>query len=152
MRRCLPALILALASAAPLAGQTQVTPIRDLNFGVVIRGVQTMVAPSDPVKSGQFYVRYVQNGRVQIRFTLPTTLARVGGGGTLPITFRNHDAIVQGTAGGSAPASFNPNAAYNFRLQTSPDLNVWLGGRVSPTAAQPTGIYRGTVIMNVTFF
>ena len=47
MHRCLlPLVLLALiAAASPLAGQSQVTGIRDLAFGVVIRGVQTTVAP-----------------------------------------------------------------------------------------------------------
>jgi hypothetical protein len=156
MSRCLPPLFLAVALAAalaaPLAGQTQVTGIRDLNFGVVIRGVQNTVAPTDPVRSGQYYVRYVVGGRVQIRFTLPTRLNRVGGGGNMPIQFRNTDAVAQGTAAGSVPVTFNPHANQTFNLQTSPDFNVWLGGRVSPAANQATGIYRATVIMNVVFF
>lgn len=152
MRRCFPLLLLAFAAARPLAGQTQVTGLRDLNFGVVISGVQTAVPPSDPVKSGQYYVRYVLGGRVQIRFNLPNTLARVGGGATMPITFRNGDVIAQGTAPSSAPVSFNPNGVYNFRLTTSPDFNVWLGGRVTPAATQMTGTYSGNVVMNVVFF
>jgi hypothetical protein len=156
MPRCLPSLFLAVALAAvlaaPLAGQAQVTGVRDLNFGVVIRGMQNVVAPSDPVRSGQYYVRYVTGGRVHIRFTLPSQLARVGGGATMPITFRNSDAIAQGTAAGSAPVTFNPNGNHNFNLQTSPDFNVWLGGRVTPAAAQQTGIYRATVIMTVIVF
>jgi hypothetical protein len=153
MRPCLLLLLLLpIATATPLAGQSTVTGIRDLNFGVVIRGVQTTVAPSDPIRSGRFYVRHILNRQVQVRFTLPTTLARVAGGATLPITFGATDAIAQGTAGSSVPVTFNPNNTQTFTLTTSADFNVNLGGRVSPAAGQATGAYRGTVTLTCTFF
>ena len=152
MRRCASLLLPALLAAAPLAGQSTVTGIRDLAFGVVIRGVQTTVAPSDPVKSGRFYVRHVLNRQVRIQFNLPTRLARVGGGGNLTISFPHNGAIAQGTAGNSVPVTFNPHAAQTFNLVTSADFFVNLGGRVSPAANQATGNYRGTVTLTVTFF
>lgn len=152
MHRCASLLLPALLAAAPLAGQSTVTGIRDLAFGVVIRGVQTTVAPTDPVKSGRFYVRHVLNRQVRIQFNLPTRLTRVGGGGNLPINFPNNGAIAQGTAGNSVPVTFNPHAARTFNLVTSADFFVNLGGRVSPAANQATGDYRGTVTLTVTFF
>lgn len=154
MHRCLLLLAFALLAAAPpLAGQSQVVGVRDLAFGAVIRGVQTIVLPSDPVRSGRFYISYVPGGRVQVRFTLPSSLTRVGGGGAMQITFRNGDGIIQGTAPGSVPESFNPNATSNvYLLNPNPDANIWLGGRVSPTATQAAGSYVGTVVMSVTFF
>lgn len=152
MRRCAFLLLSALLAATPLAGQSTVTGIRDLAFGIVIRGVQTTVAPADPVKSGRFYVRHRLNRQVRIQFTLPTQLARVGGGGNLPITFPNNSGIAQGTAGNSVPLTFNPNVAQTFNLVTSADFFVNLGGRVSPATNQATGNYRGTVTLTVTFF
>jgi len=152
MHRCAFLLLSALLAAAPLAGQSTVTGIRDLAFGVVIRGVQTTVAPTDPVKSGRFYVRHRVNRQVRVQFTLPTRLTRVGGGGNLPISFPNNGAIAQGTAGSSVPVTFNPNVAQTFNLVTSADFFVNLGGRVSPAANQATGNYRGTVTLTVTFF
>jgi hypothetical protein len=152
MQRCVPTLLLALFTALPLTGQSQVTGIRDLAFGIVIRGVQTTVAPSDPVRSGRFYVRHRLNRQVRLQFTLPTQLARVGGGGNLPINFPTNSGIARGTAGSSVPVTFNPNVTQNFNLVTSPDFYVNLGGRVSPAANQASGNYRGTVTLTVTFF
>ncbi len=153
MRRCLSLLTLVfLAVVQPLAGQSTVTGIRDLAFGVVIRGVQTTVAPNDPIRSGRFYVRHILGRQVRVRFTLPSQLTRVGGGGTMPIGFRNNDAVAQGTAPSSVPVTFNPHAPQTFTLTTSADFFVNLGGRVSPAANQPTGNYRGTVTLTVTFF
>jgi hypothetical protein len=153
MRRCLVQLALALiAATSPLVGQSQVTGVRNLAFGIVIRGVQTTVAPADPIKSGRFYVRHQLNRQVQLRFTLPTQLARVGGGANLPISFGATDAIAQGTAGSSVPVTFNPNNTRTFTLVTSADFYVNLGGRVSPAANQATGNYQGTVTLTCTFF
>lgn len=153
MRPCLHLALLLLAVAVtPLAAQSTVTGIRDLDFGIVIRGVQTTVAPGDPIRSGRFYVRHRLNRQVQLRFTLPTTLARVAGGGSLPISFSATDAIAQGTAANSNPVTFNPNNTQTFTLVTSADFYVNLGGRVSPAAGQATGAYRGTVTLTCTFF
>jgi hypothetical protein len=153
MRRCLVPLFLALiAATTPLAGQSQVTGVRNLAFGVVIRGVPNTVAPNDPIRSGRFYVRHQLNRQVRLRFTLPTQLARVGGGGNLPITFSSTSAIAQGTAGSSVPVTFNPNNQQTFTLVTSPDFYVNLGGRVSPAVNQATGNYLGTITLTCTFF
>jgi hypothetical protein len=153
MRQCRILFAFALfAAAPPLAGQSQVTGVRNLAFGAVIRGVQTSVAPNDPIKSGRFYVRHQLNRQVRLAFTLPTQLPRVGGGGNLPISFSNTDAIAQGTAGSSVPVTFNPNNPITFTLVTSADFYVNLGGRVSPAANQATGNYQGTVTLTCTFF
>lgn len=152
MRPCLRLVLLLLTFATSPAASQSVTGLRDLDFGVVIRGVQTSVAPSDPIRSGRFYVRHALNRQVQVRFTLPTNLARVGGGGNLAISFGATDAIAQGTAPTSNPVTFNPNNTQTFTLASSPDFYVNLGGRVSPTAGQATGNYRGTVTLTCTFF
>ncbi len=152
MHRCaLPFVLALLAVVRPLAGQSTVTGVRDLAFGAVIRGVATTVAPTDPIRSGRFYIRHVIGRQVQVRFTLPTTLARVGGGGTLAISFRNGDAMAQGTAPGSPQVFFNPKANKKLDLTTSNDLFVNIGGQVSPTGTQATGSYRGTIVLTVNF-
>lgn len=145
-------LALALLTASPLVAQSSVTGIRDLDFGVVIRGVQTSVSPNDPIKSGRFYVRHILNRQVQVRFTLPTQLARSGGGGNLAISFGTTDAVAKGTATSSVPVTFNPNTTQTFTLTTSSDFYVNIGGRVSPTAGQATGRYNGTIVLTCTFF
>jgi hypothetical protein len=138
--------------ARPLAGQSFVTPIQDLNFGIVIRGVTTSVTPTDPVRRGRFYVKHILNHKVGLRFTLPSRLDRVGGGATMPISFGANDLMIQGTASGSVPETFNPHGNQNYTLDTSPDIYLNLGGDVSPAANQPTGTYIGTITLTCTFF
>ena len=149
--RFLPLLALCLV-ARPLVGQSTVTGMQNLAFGIVIRGVPNSVLPTDPIRRGRFYVKHIINHQIGLRFTLPTQLARVGGGGNLPITFAATDGIALGTAASSVPVTFNPNNNQTFNLVTSADFNVYLGGRVSPAAAQATGNYTGTITLTCTFF
>ena len=110
MRWTVTALSLLLV-AMPRRGQAQVSAvaIRDLNFGIVIRGVPNSISPADPVKSGQFYFSTPGIGsRVRIQFTLPTQLNGPAGA-TLPISFGTTDAWLRGTAGSSAFVTLNPN-------------------------------------------
>lgn len=146
-------LLLALVGLASVRAEAQtVTGSRNLNFGIVIRGVPNSVAPNDAIRSGRFYVRHQLNRQVQVRLTLPNNLSRTGGGGNLPISFGATDAFAQGTAGSSVPVTFDPRTTQTFTLQTSPDFYINLGGRVAPTAAQATGAYTGSVTLTVTFF
>ncbi len=143
--------LLLLLGAAPLAAQNTVTGVRPLAFGVVMRGTTNTVLPSDPIRSGRFYIRYRLNDQVRLNFTLPNSLARVGGGATMSINFTNQSAIAQGTAGNSVPVTFNAHSPITFTLTTSPDFYVNLGGRVSPSTNQATGTYVGTVTLTVMF-
>ncbi|MEO8634408.1 MAG: hypothetical protein ABI587_03925 [Gemmatimonadales bacterium] len=154
MYRCLIVLsCLALATATrPLAAQSTVTGIRNLDFGPVIRGVPSSVSPNDPIRSGRFYVKHIINRQVQVQFTLPTRLNRVAGGGNMPITFATTDAVAKGTAPTSNPVTFNPNTTITFTLTSSADFFINLGGRVSPAAGQATGAYAGTITLTCTFF
>ena len=153
MPRLSPALlVLTLSIAPPAAAQLTVQGVRDLDFGVVLQGVPASVLPTDPTKSGQFYFLTPGIGsRVRIRFTLPTRLNGPGGA-TMPIGFRSNDALIRGTAPSSVPIFFDPNGPRNFRMSSSPDANVWLGGQVTPAPTQAVGTYTATVVMTVTLF
>ena len=145
--------LLALPGLATRASaQISVQGVRDLDFGSVLRGLQSTVDPTNPVRSGQFYFRTPAVGsRVRIRFTLPTRLNGPGGS-SMRIRFQNNDAMAQGTGPASVPAFFNPNGSMVFQMVTSADANVWLGGQVTPAANQPVGTYTGTVVMTITVF
>ena len=55
-----------------------------------------------------------------------------------------------GSAPSSVPVTFNPNAAQTFNIVTSTTINVFLGGTVTPTAAQAFGSYTNTITLTVT--
>ncbi len=145
------AVLFLLGIASPLVAQNTCTGVRDLAFGPVIKGVQLTVDPTDPIRSGRFYIRYILNRNIRVEFTLPTRLTRTGGGGNLPITFTTTSAVAQGTAPSSVPVPFNPNSAITFTLVSSRDFYINLGGRVSPGANQATGNYTGSITLTCTF-
>ena len=152
-RRLLLAIAAGLALVTSSAtAQLTVQGVRDLDFGVVLPGIQAAVTPTDPIKSGQFYFRTPAIGsRVQIRFVLPSQLSGPGGA-TMAISFSNNDAMAQETAPSSLRSFFNPRSTRNVRMRTSTDANIWLGGRVSPTATQAVGAYSAAVVLTVTVF
>lgn len=153
MRWTLTALSLLLASISRRGhAQVSAVPIRDLRFGIVIRGVPNSVSPADPVKSGQWYFSTPGIGsRVRVQFTLPNQLNGPSGA-TLPISFGTTDAILRGTAGSSVNVILNPNVTTTLTATTSKDANVWIGGRVTPAANQVTGAYSNTIILTITVF
>ena len=138
-----------LAAASPAAAQITVTGTRNLAFGPVIRGVVTHVLPSNAVKSGQFRFVTAIGNQVRLQFTLPSQLNGPSGA-RLPISFGTTDGIAVGSAPSSIPVTFNPNVAQSFSIVTSTIINVFLGGTVTPAAAQTIGAYTNTITLTVT--
>lgn len=158
--------LLALGSAAPVAAQLSadalvvsgpitVTPLRDLTFGTVPRGVATTVAPNSAT-AGEWQVTGTANAFVNITFVLPTILNNIQAapGSTMPIAFLNNSARWR-------RANNNPNGANQFdptvgatgRLgpPPNPTLYIWLGGQVNPGANAKPGIYTGTVVVTLVY-
>lgn len=138
-----------LAAAPPAAAQVTVSARRNLAFGPVIRGIATHVLPSDAVKSGQFQFVTAIGNQVRLQFTLPTRLNGPSGA-TMPISFSTTDGIAVGSGPSSVPVTFNPNTAQTFNIVTSTTINVFLGGTVTPAAAQALGAYTNTITLTVT--
>lgn len=138
-----------MAIASPAAAQATVSGIRNLAFGPVIRGVATRVPPSDAVKSGQFRFVTPIGSQVRLQFTLPSRLDGPSGA-RLPISFGTTDAIALGSGATSVPVTFNPNTSATFTVVSSTTINVFLGGTVTPAAAQALGAYTGTITFTVT--
>ena len=147
--RILPGLLLLFGTASPLAGQFSAVGTRDLAFGSVIPGVMTSVAPTDPVKSGIYTITAPVGTRLRLDFTLPNQLVRAGGG-QMTVNFPNGDAILQETGPGSVPSSQNPKSMKPYTMTKGTQLQVYLGGDVSPTAGQATGLYTATIMLTVT--
>ena len=151
MRFQLLVMLSALGAVPPAVAQVAVTPIRDLEFGSVIVGVQSSVAPSHPTRSGQFRIDAPRNSKVQVRLTLPDQLAGPAGA-QLPIAFANSDAIAVGGWPGSTPESFNPKATRNLQFAGGTIYNLFLGGTVTPAGNQSPGSYAATITLTVTNF
>jgi hypothetical protein len=149
------------ASSAVIADAVVVTTgmtiatLRDLDFGTVIKGVATTVAPAG-VTAGEWQVSGSANAFVVISFTLPTQLTNIQAlpGSTMPISFNATSAIwrraTNDPAGGS---TFNPAAGVVGRLgpPPNPNLYIWLGGTVNPAPTAKPGIYQGNVVVSLLY-
>lgn len=171
MKRLLALLLLVLAPAAGAAqvvstttnavavvngGSMTFTNLQDLDFGAVSPGVPVTVV-RNAAGAAKVLVAGTANAFVQIRFTLPTQLPNTTAlpGITMPISFAansagwNRDA--DDPAGGIA---FDPSVGVNngrFGPPPRPNLYVYLGGTVSPSPTQASGVYQGSIILTITY-
>lgn len=132
-----------------------ITTLRDLNFGTVIKGVATTIAPT-AATAGEWQVSGSGNAFVIIRFTLPTQLTNIQAlpGSTMPISFNATSAIWRrATNDPTGGTTFNPATGAVGRLGPPPNFNmyIWIGGTVNPAAAAKPGIYQGNVIVSLIY-
>ncbi|HEX5633959.1 MAG TPA: DUF4402 domain-containing protein [Gemmatimonadales bacterium] len=133
---------------AQVGAAMTVTGARALSFGNVTAGVASTI-PVNGVTSGRFLVNGPGNTGIRLSFTLPGTL--VNGGSTLPIgawtACRNNNN--NSTNGCTA---FTPSGAgTTATLHPSGNMNVFVGGTVTPAANQAGGLYTGTVTLTVSY-
>ena len=143
------------ADAVVVTTGMTIATMRDLNFGTVIKGVATTVAPA-AATAGEWQVSGSANAFVVISFTLPTTLTNIQAlpGSTMPIAFNATSAIwrraTNNPAGGNV---FNPAVGNVGRLGPPPNFNmfIWLGGTVNPAPTAKPGIYQGNVVVSLIY-
>jgi hypothetical protein len=86
---------------------------------------------------------------VTLSFTLPTNLT--SGGNNLPIGSWTGGWNTSATPAGAT--TFTPSAAgSNTAVTAGTALTVYVGGTVSPAAAQAAGAYSGDVTLSVVYF
>jgi hypothetical protein len=136
------------AATANVLAQLTVSGDRSLNFGNVIPGFARTVTP-DQADAGRFILQGAGTLEVELDFgTLPTDLDGPAGA-TLPLTFGAGSAGY-GATGGAVDSPFDPGAATTANL-TGGELFVFIGGTVTPDAAQATGSYTGTITLSVSY-
>jgi len=141
-----PALALFAAS-----GEGQVTALADLRFGTVVAGVPESVLPASS-DAANWRIHYTLLALASnFTLTLPTSLSRVGGGATMPVSFCSTCAIYRinntNPVGGT---TFNPANQVNLPLMVlNNNVYIWLGGTASPTAGQMPGSYTAAVVLTL---
>lgn len=145
-------LIVALALAvAAERSESQVTALSDLRFGTLIAGVPTSVTATSS-NAGSWRIHFTLLGiGTSFQLTLPTTMARVGGGATLPVSFCTTCGIYR--VNNSNPASgttFNPANTINLPiLVVGSNVYIWLGGTASPASNQQPGSYTAGAVLTL---
>ena len=143
------------AAAVVVTGPISVTPLRDLTFGTVLRGMTAAIAPT-AANAGAWSVTGSPDAAVRISFTLPTLLINIQAapGSTMPIAFGNTAARWRRANNDpNGAAAFNPAVGVNGQLgpPANPTLYVWLGGQVDPAGNAKPGIYTGLVVVTLVY-
>ncbi|HET9293990.1 MAG TPA: hypothetical protein VFO06_06820 [Gemmatimonadales bacterium] len=137
-----------IAANATVQTPLTVTGATALEFGNVFPGVnKTVDAITGGASAGRFDVAGQGSAQVTIDFILPTNL--VNGGNNLAIG--SWTAARNGTNTQGAATTFSPAGTETTNLAAGGTLFVWLGGQVSPTAAQVAGLYTANVTMTVAY-
>jgi hypothetical protein len=125
----------------------------NLNFGVVVPGVPVTINPRTNANAGDFLIHGARNAEIAITMTLPTQLST--GFWTMPITFGNNSGCWRRQGGQGGCTFWNPNTVLVRRIRNQNPPNntfyVWIGGTVTPAAAQHTGMYLGSITLSVVY-
>jgi hypothetical protein len=140
----LATLVVSFAGPDTARGQVLVLAERDLDFGMLTPGLQTVVAPTDLMRSAQ--LRVEGRGRFQVTFALPTSLTAPGGA-QIPLVFGATDGQITIR---HRITAFDPNDLLSFRLNPADrEATINLGGRAQPAPAQAAGVYTATIVMMI---
>jgi hypothetical protein len=125
-----------------------VTGARTLDFGTVFPGVAKVIGVA-AATSGRFDLTGQNSANVDLTFTLPANLTSAGN--NLPIgSWTGCTSPTNTTAGCTA---FTPSgSATASAFSGTGALFVFVGGTVTPAAAQAAGSYTGTVTLTAAYF
>lgn len=144
IRVALAMLVASFAGAQAADAQVLVMAEQDLDFGMLIPGSPTVVAPTDLARSAQ--VRVEGNGTYQVTFQLPANLTSPTGG-TIPLIFGAADGQL---AIRRKVSTFDPASTLTFRINPAErEAVINLGARAQPAAGQTAGNYSATIVIMV---
>lgn len=133
--------------SATVLTRISITSKSDLNFGTdIVPGIARIVAKTDAT-SGRIGISGLANKQISIGFVIPSTLSN--GTTTMPITFSTTDAAYQ--IPGGAVTAFNPAVVTNATFGAAGTMNLFLGGKVTPSGSQQGGLYTGTITVNLQY-
>lgn len=132
-----------------------IDPLTPLEFGQLVPGTPTSIAPRTSVTAGKFEIRGVRRAEFTLDFTLPTLLRAGNGPNTIPLAFGGSAACHAAQNNQNACSLFDPSATLTTRIRNQAAPNnthyVWLGGTVTPSPTQFPGIYTAVVIATVQY-
>ena len=124
-----------------------VTSTSDLDFGDdLIAGIATTVDKTAS-NAGKFVLAGQRNRQMNIAFTLPSNL--LNGAYTMPISFTSTDAGFK--TSGSQITAFNPASGSNATFGSDGTMEVYLGGKVTPSQTQEAGQYTAPVTITLQY-
>jgi hypothetical protein len=127
--------------------------LRDVQFGSVVPGTPVTINPRSSAAAGAFEIQGTQNAEVAVTMTLPAELST--GVWTMPLAFGANGACWRNVPGAGSCNFYDPATVLVARIrnQAYPNNNLWVnvGGTVTPSPTQHTGVYQGTIGMTVVY-
>jgi len=146
---CILIPVLVMGGGVSVRAQT-CTGINDLTFGNVLPGVAKTVSKRTAGAAAEYSVSGTAGEQVLIDFALPTHMT--SNGDNLLLSFNSTDCAIDSSDPGdqSSPAwdDLDPRNTLSATLGSG-GLTIWLGGRVQPSALQPTGNYTAEIILTI---
>ncbi len=125
----------------------------NVRFGDVVPAVPVTIDARTNVNAGQFVIQGTRNAEVAVTMTLPTLITT--GVWTMPISFGPTAGCYRRQPGQNACSYWDPSTVLVEKIRNSNPPNnhlwVWIGGTVSPGAAQNPGVYYGAVTLSVVY-
>lgn len=135
--------------------QISIAPVAQLQFGDVMPGAVRTVDPSVSVEAGKFEILGARRAEFTLTMTLPSVLRAGPGPYAIPIAFGPAAGCHYPRDRQNQCTLWDPATVLTARIRpTPPPTNtfyVWLGGTVTPDAAQMPGVYSGIVTASVAY-
>jgi hypothetical protein len=143
--------ILARAEVSDVA--LSVLDVQELDFGTVAPGFATTIDPQASPSAGKFEIRGANRAEITVDVNLPAALTV--GPWSMPIAFGANGACHRNRDQQAQCTYFDPSTTLVTRIRNRnfpENLQiVWIGGTVSPAAAQFPGVYRGTITLTAAY-
>lgn len=124
----------------------------DLVFASVVPGV-ALTVDARSTSAGLWEIHGNRNAEIAVTLTLPTQLST--GFWTMPISFATNAACWRRQNAQGGCTRYDPATTLVERIRNNAAPNntfyVWIGGTVSPTVTQHTGVYLGTITLTVAY-
>ena len=125
----------------------------DLDFGAVVPGIAVTINARTNPAAGLFEIHGNRNAEIAVTMTLPTQLST--GFWTMPISFGATSGCWRRQAPQGGCTLWDPTTVLVERIRNNNPPNntffVWIGGTVSPAAAQNPGMYLGSITLSVAY-
>ncbi len=135
--------------------QISISSLAQLRFGDVIPGAPRTIDPSASVDAGKFEILGARRAEFTLTMTLPTVLLAGSGPFAIPITFGPTAGCHDNRDRQNQCTTYDPSTTLTERIRPTPPPDntfyVWLGGTVSPAAAQVPGVYTAVVTASVAY-
>ncbi len=136
-----------ITAKATVLTRISVTSKRDLDFGEnIVPGIQNIVDKTS-ASSGKFSISGQASKYISISFLLPSQL--INGQNSMPITFTSTDAGYQLPHG--SVIAINPAGASTVKFDKEGTMDIFLGGKVTPSGSQATGLYSSAITVNLQY-